>query len=165
MCQTSLYCTLGSAIELTCIISSPGDVAGQLTPPSPTCPGDMFTFICNVTGNMSGKTTWRVGGSSECNALTHRAPSSSSPCGLSNAFIARPGAGFGTNGPFFKSTLSGTAIPALDGTLVECFGPANSVDPDNRVGGSTLQIVGQYITAQCAGAVMCSCITLPCYHS
>ena len=124
----------------------PGDAAGQLTAPPPTCPGDTFTFICNVTGDRSGQTTWRVGGSSECNALTHRAPSSSSPCGLNNAFIARPGAGFGTNGPIFTSTLSGITTPSLNDTLVECFGPANNVDQGNRVGGSTLQIVGQYIT-------------------
>ena len=123
-------------------ISSPGSVAGQLTAAAPTCPGDTFTFRCNVTGNMNGFTTWRVGGSSECNALTHRITSSSSPCGPSNAFTARPGAGFGTSGPTYSSTLSGTATLALSGILVECFGPANDEDPENRVGNTTLQILG-----------------------
>ena len=65
-------------------------------------------------------------------------------CGPGNAFTATPGAGFGTNGPTFTSTLSGTADPALKGTLVECFGPANNVNPGNMVGSSTLQIIGQY---------------------
>ena len=94
---------------------------------------------------MNGYTIWRVGGGSECNALTHRVTSSSSPCGPSDAFIARPGAGFGTSGPLYSSTLSGTATSRLNGTLVECFGPANNVQPGNRVNGSILQILGQYI--------------------
>ena len=42
----------------------------------------------------------------------------------------------------FTSTLSGTATLALNGTLVECFGPANNVDPGNRVDSSTIQILG-----------------------
>ena len=42
----------------------------------------------------------------------------------------------------FTSTLSGTADSALNGTLVECFGPANNVDPENMVGSSTLRILG-----------------------
>ena len=119
----------------------PGDAAGQFTTAPPTCPGDMFTFRCNVFGDMSGITIWRVGGSIEC-ILIHRS-TSTAICG--NTFIARAGAGFGTNGPSFSSTLNGTATPALDGTLVECFGPANNVVPGNRVNGSTLQIVGQYV--------------------
>ena len=51
--------------------------------------------------------------------------------------------GFGTSATSFTSTLSGTATPALNGTLVECFGPALSRDAGNVVGNSTLQIVGQ----------------------
>ena len=56
-----------------------------------------------------------------------------------------PGAGFGpgTTATSFTSTLSGTAAPALNGTLVECFGPANDVDPGNLVGNSNLKIVGE----------------------
>ena len=122
----------------------PGGVIAQLTAAPPTCPGDTFTFRCTVTGDISGITTWKVGGSTEC-ILVHRTTSPNSPCGPSNAFRARGGAGFGTSGPTYLSTLSGTATPALDGTLVECFGPANNVDPGNRVGGNTLQILGQYI--------------------
>ena len=122
---------------------SSGDVDGQFTAAPPTCPGGTFTFRCTVTGDSDGFTTWRVNGSSECNALTHRISSSSSPCGPSNAFTARPGTGFGTSGPTYSSTLSGTATSELDGILVECFGPANNVDPRNRVGGDTLQILGE----------------------
>ena len=107
----------------------------------PTCPGDTFTFKCTVTGDMSGVTIWRVGGSSEC-ALIHRI-TSSSICGASDSFIARSGSEFGTSGPSFTSTLSGTATPALNGTLIECFGPANSVDSANRFGASLLWILGQ----------------------
>ena len=115
------------------------DVAGQFTAAPPTCPGDTFTFRCTVTGDMSGRTIWKVG--NEC-TLAHTSTSSSSPCGPNSALTARPGTGFGTNGPSYSSTLSGIATPALSGTLVECFGQANNVDPDNRVGNSTIQILG-----------------------
>ena len=93
---------------------------------------------------MRGVTIWRVNGSSEC-PLPHRS-TSSSICGLGNAFTARSGTGFGTSDvTSYTSTLSGTANPALNGTLVECFGPANNIDPGNRVDGSILQIIGQFI--------------------
>ena len=120
-----------------------GDATGQLTAAPPTCPGDTFTFRCTVTGDTSGFTIWRVGGSSEC-GLLHRS-TSSTICGPSNVVTARSRAGFGTSGPSFSSTLSGTAASALNGTLVECYGPANSVDPGNMVGNSTLKILGQFI--------------------
>ena len=96
---------------------------------------------------MSGYTIWRVNGSSEC-ALPHR--STSSPiCGPGNAFTARHGSGLQAGADFYSSTLSGTATSALNGLLVECFGPANSVDPGNRVDGSTLRILGQIICRIC----------------
>ena len=41
-----------------------------------------------------------------------------------------------------KVTFLCTTTLALNGTLVECFGPANSIDLGNRVNGSTLQILG-----------------------
>ena len=118
-----------------------GAVTGQFTAASQTCPGDSFTFQCTVTGNISGLTIWRVGGRNEC-ALVH---TTTTPiCGPTNFFTARSKTGFGTSdATFFTSTLSGTANPALNGTLVECFGPNNNVDPGNLVGGSTLQIRGQ----------------------
>ena len=65
-------------------------------------------------------------------------------CGNSSDFIVTTGTGFGTNATSFSSTLSGTAIPALDGTLVECFGRDAGQDVENMVGNSTLQILGQY---------------------
>ena len=123
---------------------SPGDVAGQFTGAPPTCPGDGFTFSCTVTGNMSGFTIWRVNRSSEC-PLSHISTTSSTICGPSNAFTAKPGTGYGTSGTSFTSTLSGTADPALNGILIECFGPANNVDPGNRIDEGTLQILGKYI--------------------
>ena len=55
-----------------------------------------------------------------------------------------PGTGYGTSASLFSSTLSGTADPALNGTLVECFGPANNVDPENKIDEGTLQILGKY---------------------
>ena len=139
-------CTAMWMKQLVCILLcilyfSPVDVSAQFTAPPPTCPGDTFTFRCTVTGSSSGITIWRVNGRSDCN-LVHRI-SSLSFCGPSEVFTARSGTGFGTNGPSFTSTLSGTAPPTLNGTLVECFGPANNVDPGNRVGDSTLQILGQ----------------------
>ena len=91
---------------------------------------------------MSGITTWRVNGSIEC-TLAHRS-NSYSLCDLSDRFTARSGTGFGTSGPSYTSTLSGTATPALNGTLVECFGPGNNVDPGNMVNGSNLEILGKY---------------------
>ena len=118
----------------------PDDVAGQLTASPPTCPGDTFTFTCTVTGDRNGITIWRVGGSSVC-TLVHRS-TSSSICGPRGVFTARSGTGFGTNATSYSSTLSGTASPMLNSTLVECFGPANNVQPGNRVGSSALQILG-----------------------
>ena len=76
-----------------------------------------------------------MNGSSEC-VLQHG--STSPTCEPSDAFTARSRTGFGTNATSFSSTLSGTANTTLNGTLVECFGPANNVDPGNRVGDSTL---------------------------
>ena len=84
-------------------------------------------------------------GTSEC-TLAHTSTSSSSPCGPNSSLTARPGTGFGTNGPSYSSTLSGTATSSLDGTLVECFGQANNMDLDIRVNGSTLQILDVYIS-------------------
>ena len=138
-------CTAMWMKQLACILLcilyfSPVDVAGLFTAPSPTCPGDTFTFRCTVTGNMSGETRWRVGGNSEC-ALQHRF-SSITTCGPDSAFRAKSGTGFRRNATSFTSTLSGTADPGLNDTLVECFGPASSVDPGNRVGRSNLYITG-----------------------
>ena len=123
--------------------SPPGDVAGQLTLAPPTCPGDTFTFTCTAAGDMSGFTTWRVDRRSEC-VLVHRS-TSSSVCGPELVFAATSGAEFGTSATSFTSTLSGTADPALNGTLVECFGPANNVNPGNLIGSGTLQIFGQFV--------------------
>ena len=117
---------------------SPGDAAGQFNAAPPTCPGDPFTFSCTVSGSINGVTIWRVGGSILC-ILVHRA-TSTAVCG--NMFQARAGFGFGTSATSFTSTLSGTADPALNGTLVECFGPDNNVDPGNRVTGSTVHVIG-----------------------
>ena len=135
-----------------------GHVAGQLTAPPPTCPGDIFTFRCTVTGDGTGFIIWRVGESSEC--PLQRRSSSSSICGPGNVFTARPGSGFHQNGSSFSSILSGTATTALNGILVECFGPANSVDAGNRVRGSNLSIIGQYHKSKCEGAVMHSIYTV-----
>ena len=120
------------------IYLSPGHVAGQFTAAPPTCPGNTLTFRCTVTGNINGFTIWRVNGSIEC-ALLHSSTASSSIC---DTFTARSGMGFGTSTTSYSSTLSGNATPALDGTLVECFGPANNVDSGNRVDSSTLHIIG-----------------------
>ena len=125
------------------LYSTPVDVAGQLTAAPLACPGENFTFRCNVTGNMSSFTIWRVNGNSEC-PLPHRS-NSSSICGPNNAFRARPGIGFATSATSYSSTLSGTRNFTLDGTLVECFGPANNVDPGNMIGRNTLEILGQYM--------------------
>ena len=124
--------------------SSPGSVLGQFIAPPPTCPGDTFTFTCNVTGDMSGITLWRVG--DEC-ILTHSTTHAPAPCGSGSPFIAASGTGFGMSATSFISTLGGTVGLALNGTLVECFGPAFSRNAGNRVGNRTLQIIGQlYLT-------------------
>ena len=90
---------------------------------------------------MSGITIWRVGGSTEC-PLLHRSATSSTICKYT--FTAKPGTGYGTSATSFTSTLSGTADPTLNGTLVECFGPNNNVEPENRINEGTLQILGKY---------------------
>lgn len=129
------------------IFFHPVDVAGQLTAAPPTCPGDTLTFNCTVTdGDMSGLTTWRVGGG-RCTLL--HSESVTDTCGPNTAnsvFTATPGRAFGpgTNATSFSTTLSGTANSILDGTIVECFGPAATLNLMNRVGDSTIQIVGQY---------------------
>ena len=81
--------------------------------------------------------------SSEC-PLSHISTTSSTICDPSNAFTAKPGTGYGTSTTSFTSTLSGTATPALDGTLVECFGPDNNVKSENRIDEGTLQILSKY---------------------
>ena len=90
---------------------------------------------------MNGITIWRVGGSSEC-GLLHNTASAPGPCGSGSLFIVTTGTGFGTSAISYSSTLSGTATSELNGTLVECFGPAFSRDAENMVGKSTLQILG-----------------------
>ena len=130
---------------LAIILNLLGYVAGLLTAAPPTCPSDTFTFRCNVTGDRNGITIWRVGGS-EC-TLPHTTSGASSTCGPGRVFTAEGLTGFGTNATSFSSTLSSTATSTLDGTLVECFGPALSRDAENRVGGSSLQISGQYYAA------------------
>ena len=122
--------------------SSPGDVTAQLTA-APTCLGDTFTFSCTVTGDRSGISSWRVNRTYDC-VLVHRARGSPSMCGVNGAYTSRPGTGFGSSGDKFTSTLSGTAITEL---FIECFGPANNLDPGNRVGNITFQILGQYVFA------------------
>ena len=89
---------------------------------------------------MNGITIWRVGGSSGCPSAGNTAR-----CGPQYAFTATPGSGFGTSATSYSSTLSGTATPTLNDTLVECFGPGVTRDADNMVRNSTLQILGQYV--------------------
>ena len=122
-----------------------GDVAAQFIAAPPTCPGDNLIFNCTV-GNNNGVTLWRVGGRSEC-ALVHSTQSDPHSCRSGSPFIVSTETGFGTNATSFLSTLNSTATSTLDGTLVECFGPALSRDAENRVGNSILQISGQYYAA------------------
>ena len=131
---------------LAIILNLLGHVAGQFTAAPLTCPGDTFTFTCNVTGDRNGITIWRVNGDSEC-LLSHNTASASSTCGPGLVFTAEGVTGFGTNATSFLSTLSSTATFTLDGTLVECFGPALSREAENRVENSILQISGQYYAA------------------
>ena len=121
-----------------------GDVVGEFTAAPPTCPsGGTMSFTCTVTGDSDGVTIWRVNGSNEC-LLSHNTAGATSTCGAGGAFIATTGAGFGTtNATSFSSTLNSTATPALDGTLVECFGPELNRTAGNRVGNSTFQILGK----------------------
>ena len=79
-----------------------------------------------------------MGGSSEC-SLLHRTPGDTDTCGPGGVFTQSFNA---TDATSFSSTLRGTAATALDGTLVECFGPALPRDAGNMVGNSSLQIIG-----------------------
>ena len=117
-----------------------GDVAAQFIKAPPTCPGDNLVLNCTV-GNMDGGTLWRVGGR-EC-VLIHNTRSVPHPCGSDSPFIASTETGFGTDATLFTSTLKATAIPTLNGTLVECFGPRLSRGAANLVGRSILQILGE----------------------
>ena len=82
-----------------------------------------------------------MGGNSEC-SLVHNTASAAGPCGSGGPYTVTTGTGFGTGATSFTSTLSGTATSALNGILVECFGPSFSRDAGNKVGKSTLQILG-----------------------
>ena len=132
----------GKCFSCTFPLFSPGNITGQFIAALSTCPGDTFTFRCTVTGGLNGITIWRVVGSGEC-SLVHNTASAPGPCGSGSAFTVTPGTGFGTSATLFSSTLSSIATPALNGTLVECFGPALSRDAGNMVGNSRLQIIGQ----------------------
>ena len=85
-------------------------------------------------------------GSSEC-TLLHSTASAPGLCGSGSPLTVTTQTGFGTSASSFSSTLSGIATSELNGTLVECFGPALSRESENRVGGSTLQILGQYMSS------------------
>ena len=79
-------------------------------------------------------------------ALPHSTANDPHPCWEDSPFTVTYGPEFGTNATFFTSVLGGTVTPALEGTLVECFGPAYSRTVDHIVGNSTLQVVGKYLT-------------------
>ena len=119
-----------------------GDVAGQFIPAPPTCPGGTFTFRCTVGGGNTGVTIWRVSRSSEY-ILVHSTVDAPCPCGSASTFTVTTGTGFGTSATSYSSTLSGTATPSINGTLVECFGPGLARNAENTVGKSMLQILGQ----------------------
>ena len=129
------------------IIINSGNVAGQFTAAPPSCPGGTMVFTCTVTGVMNGVTLWRVNGSSEC-LLSHSTAGATATCGSGGVFRARGVTGFGTSATSYSSTLSGNAASELNGTLVECFGPVLSRDPGNRIGDSTLQILGNKFRLQ-----------------
>ena len=74
--------------------------------------------------------------------ITHSTAGATATCGAGGAFKARPGAEFGTSATSYSSTLSGTATSEVNGTLVECFGPSLVREARNRVGESTLKILG-----------------------
>jgi len=140
--QFQHYLRSRNGIAIMIVLCISGDVAGQFTAAPPTCPGDTFTFRCTV-GDRNGVTIWRVGGSSEC-SLLHSTASAPGPCGSGSPFTVTAGSEFGTDVILFSSTFTGIATPALDGTLVECFGPGLGRDAENRVGKSTIQILGRY---------------------
>ena len=88
---------------------------------------------------MKAITLWRVNGTMALCTLSQLSIGPEN-CGPNTAFTASPG---NIDATSFSSTLSGTADPALDGILVECFGPDNNLEIGNRVGGSPIRIVGQ----------------------
>ena len=57
----------------------------------------------------------------------------------------------------------------MDGILFECFGPDNNVNPGNRVGSSTLKIIGRevFFSAFCAVRPLAAIVwqlSLPSYY-
>ena len=104
---------------------------------------------------MNGVTIWRLGASGDC-PLVHSDAGASSSCGPGDDFMAAAGTGFGTNATSFMATLSGTATSSLDGMRVQCF-PDLSRDPGNRVGDSTLQIIGRHILLHAMVVVLDVC--------
>ena len=82
--------------------------------------------------------------STEC-SLTHSTVDGPRPCRTGSPFTVTTGTGFGTSSTSFSSTLSGTATPALDDTLVECFGPGLARDATNTVGKNMFQTLSQHL--------------------
>ena len=84
------------------------------------------------------------GGSKEC-SLIHSTVDGPRPCGPDSPFTVKTGIGFGTSATSYSSTLSGNATSALNGTLVECFGPDLDRDAANTVGKNIFQILSQHL--------------------
>ena len=84
------------------------------------------------------------GGSKEC-SLIHSTVDGPRPCGPGSPFTVTTGTGFGMNATSFTSTLTANATPALDDTLVECFGPGLARDAANTVGKNMFQILSQHL--------------------
>ena len=116
---------------------STDNVGGEFTAPPPTCPCDTITFECTVAGDTNGGTWWRLDDGSTSCTLLHEDTSIIDHCSVFTAMFEN------TSATSFPTTLSSTATPALNGTLVECLGPSSG---SAIVGSSTIQIIGKCVS-------------------
>ena len=132
------------------MICHPDVVAGQFLAAPPTflvipSPSDVL-LLAAVTKSPSGE--WVEGPVNVHCYTVQQVPLVR--VGLVVLSMLQLGLGFNfgtTSATSFTSTLSGTATSALNGTMVECFGPGLAREPENVVRKNAIQILGLHVSS------------------
>ena len=116
--------------------------SSQLTVPQEICPGDSPVFSCTVNDpSGTAVTLWTVtvNGFEDDNCrLIHAITNEMQTCGPDDVFQSSLGVPVGN---LYPSTLTVDSLSTqLNGTIVECAGPATS----NVIGDTTICVVGEY---------------------
>ena len=103
--------------------------------PLPTCPGDLLVFQCSTfdnSDNNAGETVWTVSNNQSPCILKHVIwPRATGECGSFQAKVPEQ-----STESCFRSTLTATASPLLDGVEVACnfaYGSTNSTAGRQRI--------------------------------